>query len=75
MTIEERIEDLMQSIESRDRQLGELTDKMTKTHEDIQGLTESVHKLVKVTNDDADSIKGLARIAAAHDKRISHLEG
>jgi hypothetical protein len=60
MTIDERIEFLVQSSESRDRQIGELTDAIT--------------KLVAVTNEDATAIRTLARIAETHEKRISQLE-
>jgi hypothetical protein len=60
MTIDERIEFLMQSIESHDRQIGELTDAIT--------------KLVAVTNEDATAIRTLARVADRHEKRISELE-
>lgn len=60
MTIDERIGYLVQSIESHDRQIGELTDAVT--------------KLVAVTNQDATAIRTLARIADAHEKRISQLE-
>jgi hypothetical protein len=49
MTLDERIEFLMQSIESHDRQIGELTDAIT--------------KLVAVTNEDAIAIRTLARVA------------
>jgi len=51
----------MQSIESHDRQIGELTD--------------AVSKLVRVTNDDATLIRSLARIAEIQDKRLTRLEG
>ncbi len=49
MTIDERIEFLMQSIESHDRQIGDITD--------------AINKLVAVTNQDATAIDTLARIA------------
>jgi uncharacterized coiled-coil protein SlyX len=49
MTTDERIEYLMQSIESHDRQIGELTDAVT--------------KLVAVTNQDAVDIRALTRMA------------
>jgi hypothetical protein len=61
MTIDQRIEFLIQSGESHDRQIGE--------------LTEAINKLVNVTNQDATAIRTLARIAEAHEKRISQLEG
>jgi hypothetical protein len=60
MTLDERIEVLVQSIESHDRQIGDLTDAVT--------------KLVAVTNQDASAIRTLARIADVHEKRISQLE-
>jgi len=68
MTIDERIEYLMQSIERHDRQIGELT-------ESIATLTGSIATLVRVTNEDATSIRTLARIAEAHEARIAGLEG
>jgi len=57
--IDERIGSLVQSIESHDRQIGDLTDAVT--------------KLVAVTNQDASAIRTLARIADVHQKRISQL--
>jgi prefoldin subunit 5 len=59
MTIDERLEFLAQSIESHDRQIGELTDQ-------IGELTKSMTLLVKVTNDDAIAIRALVRIAESH---------
>jgi hypothetical protein len=50
----------VQAIESHDRQIGELTDAVT--------------KLAGVNNQDATAIRTRARIADAHEKRISHLE-
>jgi hypothetical protein len=60
MTVDQRIEFLVQSSESHDRQIGE--------------LTKAIGKLVTVTNEDATAIRTLARIAEAHEKRISNLE-
>jgi len=60
MTTDEWIEFIKQSIESHDRQIGE--------------LTEAIGKLVAVSNEDASSIRALARIAEAHEKRISRIE-
>jgi TolA-binding protein len=67
MTVDERIEFLVQSIESHDRQIGGLTDQ-------IRELTKSIVKLVTVTNDDATAIRALVRVAESHEKRISDLE-
>jgi uncharacterized protein YjcR len=68
MTIEERIEFLIQSAESHDRQIGELTSK-------VDQVTEAVAALVRVTNEDATAIRALARIAEAHEARIAGIEG
>jgi len=46
MTIDQRVEFLMQSIESHDRQIGELTGQ-------IGELKDSIATLVRVTNEDA----------------------
>ena len=67
MTIDERLEFLMQSIESHDRQIGELTGQ-------VGELTKAVSKLVGVSNEDATAIRALARIAEVHEKRITDLE-
>ena len=61
MTIEERVEFLWQSIESHDRQIGELTGP-------IGELKDSIAKLVAVTNEDATAIRTLARIAEVHER-------
>jgi chromosome segregation ATPase len=74
MTIDERIEFLMQSIESHDRQIGELTGQISELKDQIGDLTKAVNKLVNVSNEDATAIRTLARIAEAHEKRISRLE-
>lgn len=61
MSFEERMEYLTQSIESHDRQIGEITD--------------AIAKLVAVTNEDAAAIRTLGRIADIHDRRLTDLEG
>jgi hypothetical protein len=60
MTLDERIEFLMQSIDCHDRQIGV--------------FTEAIGKLVAVSNEDANSIRALARIAEAREKRFSRIE-
>ena len=75
MTMDERIEFLMQSIESHDRQIGELTDRMSQTDRRIAATTANIDKLVAASNEDAISIRTLARIAEAHEGRIAGLEG
>jgi hypothetical protein len=67
MTLDERIEFLVQSSESHDRQIGELTGQ-------VGELTKAINKLVAVSNEDATAIRTLARIADAHEQRVSQLE-
>lgn len=67
MDFEQRAEFILQSIESHDRQLGELTDRMST-------LTANVEKLVVMSNRDAIDIAALARIAEAHQRRLERLE-
>ena len=68
MTTDERIEFLLQSNESHDRQIGELTAGLAQ-------LSANVGRLVEVTNQDANAIRALSRIAESHDRRLSDLEG
>ena len=74
MSFEERAEFLFQSIESHDRQIGELTDRIALTGNQIADLRYAVDKLVAVSNEDATAIRTLARIAEAHEARISAIE-
>ena len=67
MTIDERLEFLIQSSESHDQQIGELAAKMGE-------LTANVARLVEVTNQDASAIRTLARIADVHERRPTDLE-
>ena len=59
MTFDERLECPIQSMESHDRQIGELTAGLLE-------LKESIAVLARVTNEDATAIRTLARIAEAH---------
>jgi hypothetical protein len=68
MTIEKRIEFLIRSAESHDRQIGELTNT-------VATQTANIDKLVRVTNEDAIAIRTLARIADAHVARIADIDG
>lgn len=58
---ERRMEFLAQSVESHDRQIGEIMD--------------AIAKFVRVTNEDAALINKLARIAERHDQRLTDPEG
>ena len=82
MTIEERFEFLTQSIESHDRQLGEITDKMadltvkqdqlTTKVDDLGGLMgnllTSMHALTV-------TVSTLADVANNHERRLTRIEG
>ncbi len=63
----ERWEFLFQSIESHDRQISEVTGQIVE-------LKDAIAKLVIVTNEDAKGIRTLARVAEAHERRISKIE-
>lgn len=74
MTIDERVEFLMQSIESHDRQIGELTGQIGELTGQIGGLKDSIATLARVTNEDATAIRTLARVAEVHERRIADIE-
>ena len=85
MTIDERIEFLMQSIESHDRQIGELAERMDelaermdKTTANIDALGTRVDKLAETTQLNFDrltaAMMGLTEHVADHQRRIEKLE-
>jgi methyl-accepting chemotaxis protein len=85
MTIDERIEFLMQSIESHDRQIGELvermdklTERIDKTTANIDALGTRVDKLAETTQLNFDrlttAMMGLTEHVADHQRRIEKLE-
>lgn len=63
------------SIESHDRQIGELTDRLAALALTVRQQSESIAKLAEVSNRDGVDIAALARIAEAHERRLGHLEG
>ncbi len=69
------MEFLRQSIESHDRQIGELTDKIALLGDKIAIQTANIDKLVQVTNQDAIAIQTLARVAERHERRLDRLDG
>jgi hypothetical protein len=68
MTFEERVEFLMQSTESRDRQLGEITDKLAKLTTKVDAIGGMVGQLTA-------AMTTLAQIVTNHERRIAGLEG
>ena len=75
MMPDERYEFLRQSIESHDRQIGELVEKMAEVAQNIAAQTANIDKLVEMSNRDAIDIAALARIAEAHEHRLDRIEG
>lgn len=64
-----------------DERLDRLTDRHEALAQSVELLlvavretSDSVRKLVDVTNRDAEDIRTLARIAESHERRITHLE-
>jgi hypothetical protein len=75
MSIDDRMGFVLRSIESHDRQIGELVDGLSQLKARLDTLTGNIETLVKVSNrDDVDILK-LANIAEHHNKRIEDLEG
>jgi hypothetical protein len=75
MTIEERIEFLMQAIESHDRQIGELRERAWAHDARMTRIEDALEKLVKVSSENATAARALALIAEAHERRVAGLEG
>ncbi len=61
MTIDERLEFLLQSTES--------------LHATVHELSGTVHELSKSVQADGENIRALARIAEIHERPISDIEG
>lgn len=68
MTIDERLEFLLRSTESLHTNVHEL---YTSVHE-LRGIAQEHTKQLQ---QDAENIRSLARIAEAHEQRISDIEG
>jgi chromosome segregation ATPase len=89
MTIEERFEFLTQSIESHDRQLGEITDKMadltvkqdqltTKFDQlttKVDGLSGLMDKVLTSMHTLTVTVSTLADVANNHERRLTRIEG
>ncbi len=82
MTIDERIEFLMQSAESHDRQIGELTEQIAKIGEKINKNADAIDNLAKrfdgltiLMAELLGAVKTVAEGVENHERRISTLEG
>jgi hypothetical protein len=63
MNIDERMEFMLRSIESHDRQIGELVDGLSQLRARVDTLTGNIETLVKISNRDGVDILKLAHIA------------
>ncbi|HEY3824976.1 MAG TPA: hypothetical protein VGL82_10470 [Bryobacteraceae bacterium] len=79
---DQRMEFVLHSIESHDRQIAELVDngarldvRIAANAAQIAAQSANIDKLVQVTNQDADAIRRLAAIAERHEARLNRVEG
>jgi chromosome segregation ATPase len=75
MTVEERIQFLMQSIESHDRQIGELTDQIKANDNQIGELRAMTGQVLTSVATLASTVGTLADVANNHERRITRIEG
>jgi len=74
MTIDERIEYLMQSIESHDRQIAELTDNVALMSAEVRNLSDTATRTLTAVNTLAGVVNVLADAANNHERRLLRLE-
>lgn len=74
MTIDERIERLTERHEALAQSVELLLVATRENAALARENTVSIRKLVEVTNQDAENIRALARIAEGHERRITGLE-
>ena len=74
MTIDERLEFLLQSTESLHATAAEQTRQIQEHTRQVQEHTRQVQEHTQQLHIDADNIRRLANIAEAHEDRISDLE-
>lgn len=82
MTIDERIEFLVQSVESHDRQIGELTEQVAKLGDKVDKIGDSVDRLAVrfdgltvLMADLLGAVKVIAEGVGNHEQRLTKLEG
>jgi archaellum component FlaC len=75
MTVHERIERLTERHEALAESVEMLRDRTGEIAQSVDRLTAAVSKLIEITNQDAESIRALARIDEAHERRITDIEG
>ncbi|HEY3824977.1 MAG TPA: hypothetical protein VGL82_10475 [Bryobacteraceae bacterium] len=72
---DQRMDFLLHSIESHDRQIAGLVENGARLDARIAVQSANIDKLVQVTNQDADAIRRLAAIAERHQERLDRIEG
>ncbi len=75
MTVDERLEFLLQSTESLHSGLQELTATVREISASVREVSATVRELKETAQIDGENIRALARIAEVHERRISDLEG
>jgi hypothetical protein len=75
MTIEERLERLTERHEALTQSVELLAENGKATDKRIEALGKLTEDLLKASTLDAENIRGLARIAALHERRLTDLEG
>jgi uncharacterized protein YoxC len=74
MTIDERLQFLLQSTESLHSTVHELTADVSELRASVADLRNGVADLTRVVEIDAQNIRTLANIAAAHQQRLDDLD-
>lgn len=72
---EQRMEFLLHSIESHDRQIAELVENGARLETYIKAQGVNIDKLIEASNRDGQHIRALARIAELHQERLDRIEG
>ena len=75
MTFDERLEFLFRSTESLHQSVQELTATVGQLAHERREDRDIIRALTAAVSADAENIRALARIAEAHERRISDIEG
>jgi prefoldin subunit 5 len=75
MTIDERLQFLLQSTESLHASTQQLQATVARMSETVGTFTTQIADLFKAAKQDGENIAALARIAEAHQHRLTDLEG
>lgn len=75
MTIDERLQFLLQSTESLHSTVSEMTEQMRMNREATDKNRVDIDKHTRQLEMDAENIRALARIAEAHQRRLDDIDG